>query len=616
MTAADPHKTNASTRPTDLMALFPGGDSAFLKWRTTSGSGRKPTATRHRAPTMADYEEHLAAASTAGPGAIGVKLARTSEDGNIVCSVVAVDLDNLPVSSLRDTPIIDSLESLGIHSYVSTGSTGRGSHLYAFLERAMPVKHAYDSLQALARIIRDGAPGTTVEVFPSSRTGTGKGIYLPYRGASNDGLGANPVLDAYNDYSPIRLDEAEKRIKRTPPERLYDLAERWGEDEAPTSTATPQTVEPHVPDDGHHRFEQEVERLARYWRPGVRNYLVKGLTAYGANGLGVDRWTILEALRRLHRDAGVVQTTRQGDLGAFLNSAQQTINRHERGEPVAWYAYYQQADVPPPIPVGRSSDLVAKLSDLQRGVATISFNGRTGLTDHKLYEALVKLATLYGRLRDEGIAVRVSRRDLAMRSHLSDNGARSALDRLVKRGLAMTKASRQWGEPGTVILPVTGSDANQRPQSTPSSSTVEMELDWVRSFDHPAFRRGCLGELAALIVAELRRNDAGTLSMQDISRHLGREAYRLKKATHRLLHHGVIEHADDGGFRLAEDHVQRLDTAAEVTGALRRRANQHARHEAERAAFRKTSAQRNGRTQGAAQCAGALDGKDVYLTAS
>lgn len=616
MTTADPHKPSASTRPTDLMALFPGGDSAFLKWRTTSGSGSKPTATRHRAPTTADYAEHLAVDAIAGPGAIGVKLARTSEDGNIECSVVAIDLDNLPVSSLRDTPIIDSLESLGIHPYVSTGSTGRGSHLYVFLEHAMPVKHAYDSLQVLTRIIREGVPGTTVEVFPSSRTGTGKGIYLPYRGASNDGLGANPVLDACNDYSPIRLDKAEKHIKRTPPERLNELAERWREDEAATSTATPPKVEPAVPEDGHHRFEQEVERLARYWRPGVRNFLVKGLTAYGASGLGIDRLTILEAVRRLHRDSGVAQTTRQRDLGAFLNSAQQTINRHERGELIAWYRYYQQAGVPAPMPVGRSSDLLTRLNDLQQGAATISFKGRTGLTDRKLYETLVRLATLYGRLQDEGIAVRVSRRDLAIRSHLSDTGARNALTRLVQRGLAVTTASSGWGEPGTIILPVTSNDANKRPQSTPSSTAIQMEPDWVRSFDHPAFRRGCLGELAALIVTELRRCDAGTLSMPDLSKHLERAPYRLQKATQRLLHHRVIEHAGDGAFRIAEDHVQRLDEAAEAMGAIRRRANQHARHEAERAAFRRTTARRNSRTQAGARSGDALVGSDVYLAAS
>src|SRR5690606_35886030 len=86
MMPPDPRETSSSTRAANLMALFPGGDSAFLKWRATTGSGRKPTATRHQAPTMADYAEHLAAASFAGPGAIGVKLARTSEDGNIVCS--------------------------------------------------------------------------------------------------------------------------------------------------------------------------------------------------------------------------------------------------------------------------------------------------------------------------------------------------------------------------------------------------------------------------------------------------------------------------------------------------------------------------------------------------
>jgi len=616
MTVGDACTGNTNALAADLMALFPGGDSAFLKWRKTGGSGAKPTVTRHGAPTSEDYAQHLAADSFDGPGAVGVKLARTSEYGDLVCDVVVLDLDQLPVPSLRDTPIIDSLESLGIHPYASTGSTGRGSHVYVFLESAMPVKHAFDVLQLLARIVQEAAPGTTVEKFPSSRTGTGKAIYLPYRAAGVDGFGANPVLDAGNDYSYIRLGEAEQRIKRTPPERLYDLARRWREDDASSAQAAPPTVRPPAPDDGQRSFDLEVERLARYWRIGVRNLLVKALAAYGASGLRVDRWAILEAVRRLHRDFGVDQNTSQTDLGEFLNAAQQTINRHDRGELVAWYRFYQQAGVPVPPPVGRSSDLLGKLNDLRQGAAAISFTGRTGLTDHKMYEALVALATGYGRLHSDGIAIRVSRRDLAMRAHLSDNGARNALDRLVKRGLALTAAPGRWGEPGTVILPVTFSAASQRPQSTPFTSDREMEPDWVRSFDHPAFRRGCLGELAALIVAELRSSDTGTLPMADLSKRLERAPYRLARAVQLLVDHRVVALADDGGFCLADDYVQRLDRAAEATGALRNSANQHARHEAERAAFRKATARRNNRTQGGAKSAGAFDGNDVYLAAS
>lgn len=117
-------------------------------------------------------------------------------------------------------------------------------------------------------------------------------------------------------------------------------------------------------------------------------------------------------------------------------------------------------------------------------------------------------------------------------------------------------------------------------------------------------------------MTELRRCETGTLSLPDLSKQLDRAPYRLKKATQRLLHHMVIEHAGDGAFRLAEDHVQRLDEAAEALGAIRRRANQHARHEAERAAFRRTTVRRNGRTQDRARCAEALDGSDLYLPAS
>lgn len=319
----------------------------------------------------------------------------------------------------------------------------------------------------------------------------------------------------------------------------------------------------------------------------MRNHLVKGFTAYAASGLGMDEPKVLRAITTLHCSSAAPHA--EEELTAWLTAARRTLQRHAHGERVAWHPYYNAAGVTPPAPVGSSLALEARRAALQRHAAELSFLGRTGLTDRALYEALVELALQHGGLDARGLAVRVSRRDLASRANLSDNGAMNALKRLRARGLVQIPSQRrQPGQAGSIVLTIEV-NAKQRTQSTPKPIELPTEQEWVRCFAHVAFRRGSLGPIAALIVAQLQQGGAAGVSVRVLAKRLERAPWRLKHPIDRLVFYGVIEAVESGRLlRLTADFEARLDVAAEQTGAVRARARQKERHEVERTAYRET----------------------------
>ena len=577
-----------------LMALFPSGTGSFLRWQpTVDPNERKQTTTVRREPTPADYGDHLSPSSRPGPGAIGVKLSRPNGAGAWVCETIALDLDAIPVTELRETAVIDTLEGLGLQAYVGTGSTGRGCHLYVFLEETIPTDLAHAALLVVAQVIRDAVGPTPVELFPSNPRSAGKGIYLPYRGAGEDGLGANPILDPRTGYGPIPLEAAPKAIKRTPAALLAAISEL--RDEAIESSMVPQdesrTVGPGR--SNLELFETEVARLRSHWRHGVRNNLVKGLTAYAVGGLKVEQRHVLAGIERLHRESGVVERSSETDLAEFHNAALATIGRHHSGALIAWRPFYQQAGVTPPKSVGRSDAHCLRLQALQSRCKTIHFAGCTALSDRALYETLIELAKRVGRLHDDDILVRVSRRDLALLANMSDNGARNAITRLKQRSLVKPLPGVHRGETGSLILVVPPGPANERTQSTPPVPSNESVTDWVRCFAHPAFRHSALGSLAGLVYDELRQAESGTLLVKQIAKQLCRRPYRLRQAIRRLVHYKVVsQDATNDSLTLSPNASDHLAAAAELTGANRCRSKQRERHEVERQAFEQLRSKR------------------------
>lgn len=593
MMSADLATPSHADRTMTLMLLFPGDERSHLCWEGTTSTGKKRTVTRHSGATASDFNRHLDPASERGPGAIGVKLAYQSESGAWSCRCLALDLDELTVDDVRSTGIVDTLEGLGISPYFTTGSTGRGCHMYLFIDAEVPLDHAREGLRALTFLVLEAAPGTRVETFPSSGRSGGKGLFLPYRGAGLDGFGANPLLDAVNDWARVPLDGARTLIKRTPRDCIFRLAQRARPTEPSLPARSTDTLTSALT--SSQQFEAEATRLMPLWRVGMRNPLVVGLTAYAVSGLGLDSSTIIAAIRRLHRASGVYDESPQADEALLLNAAHRVIERHLSGQLVAWYSYYEQANVAPPPPVGKSSELLQRIDLVGARPAGLTFSGPTALTDRALLEALVDLAKSFGRLHPDGVNVRVSQRHLAREANLSDNGAKAALKRLRERNLVRTLKNPTFGEPGSIVLLTDLEEANQRPQSSSTKPRDKAIPDWVRCLDHTAYRRSGLGQLAGLIVCELRKAPDNSITRSELSSRLNRKPWRLTGAIARLEQSGIITVEPPDLLSLAHNAVDKLNAAADRTGVTRRRVRQKERHEAEQAAFRRVLAKKRRR---------------------
>lgn len=247
-------------RTTCLMHLFPGDQRSHLYWEGTTREGKKRTVTRHAAPLESAFRRHLDPASEPGPGAIGVKFAYETSGGTRRSCCLALDLDELTVNQVRSTGLVDTLDGLGIRPYFTTGSTGRGCHMFVFADADLPLDHARKGLLALAQLVQEVAPGTRVETFPSSGLVGGKGLFLPYRGAGLDGFGANPLLDSVNDWARVPLEGALDLILRTSRESIFQLTQQV----RPTESSVPaRTMDAATSSETNlQRFEAEVARLA------------------------------------------------------------------------------------------------------------------------------------------------------------------------------------------------------------------------------------------------------------------------------------------------------------------------------------------------------------------
>lgn len=579
--APQPSSEAAANR---LMALFPTDSQKHISWIPGRTASTKRTVTVGRRPGPTEYEKHITASSREGPGALGVKpwLITTAEQP--ATKFMALDLDDLDADRLRESSFLDTLEGRGLHAYLTHGSTGRGLHIYFFFQEAVPLEAAKLASEVIEEILHASiTPGLRVEHFPSSGTSEGKAIYLPNRGAALDGYGANPLLDPLVEFQPVALLDTQTRLRYTPATCIAELA---------VDRRTPLLVKATtqrtklIASDARQLFEAEVKRIAPFWRPGVRNYLTKGFTAYAVSGLEVDEKEIIRALDELCV-APVTSTIRdEGENSRLVKAARGTIARHRNGDPVAWRSYYQQAGVAPPPPLNSNPERDNQVQLLTEQLNSFEFSPRTALADKGMYSTLIRLASEVGRLEAKGVTVQVARRTLAMDANMGDKGSKASLTRLRKYGLVATRRSDIPDEAGTIVLLLPGPDSNQDPQSVPINNRRAVQ-DWDPKFEHVAFRRRALGPISGLIVQALYQCGSRDLTSSQLADALGRYPYRFRKQLDLLTHYKVIGAGPGDTYRLTEDWETRLDEVAQTRGVLRVRESQIKRHQAEREAHSK-----------------------------
>ena len=141
-------------------------------------------------------------------------------------------------------PLIAVLEEYRVYVYLDQGTTGRGVHLYIFLSDPLPQGEAHEVLVTIADLSKQlNLPYP--EFMPSSASGPGKGIFLPYRGAAEDGFGANPFINPMGG-EQIPLDVTESEVFRTDVERPSEFSLRtWGHRQQGTASHDPSTTYRH-----------------------------------------------------------------------------------------------------------------------------------------------------------------------------------------------------------------------------------------------------------------------------------------------------------------------------------------------------------------------------------
>ncbi len=326
--------------PTILQKLFPGHPAKRLECTDvyTDGFGqkKKKVITIHRGARTEDYARHLSIDSIDGVDALGIIPTYPEQvegKNRWFVSFLALDFDTLSLAEVMR--LVAALEGYRVYVYLDRGTTGRGVHLYIFLSSPLPQGEAHEVLTTIANLsLHIGLPYP--EFMPSSASGSGKGIFLPYRGAAENGFGVNPLIDFDGTQIPLDAadpDATEGEIFKTEVEDLKTLVEDLSVTDS-RPTASPDTSNT-LPTSGTYAggleaWDAEMTRLGKVWVEGKRQHLTLGATAYGIRSLGIPADRIkssIEALERASSDPEVDQR---------MKAVDRTVQRHVRGERVAW----------------------------------------------------------------------------------------------------------------------------------------------------------------------------------------------------------------------------------------------------------------------------------------
>ena len=323
-----------------LESLFPSHPLAFSRL-TKLENGKKTAPMIPGAASQDDYAMHLSPAAYGGVGALGMcpGLSVPDEKGQRRWYVpyFVADFDAVQTPELE--PLINTLEGYGLTTYPTCGTTGRGSHLYGFVEGLVPQWQVYEVLKGIQVISQDAGLGFP-EIRPSCRSGRGSPIFLPYRGAQKDGYGFNPLLDLARDMQPLRLEHAPEEVQRIPTTALeafrLEVETRAAPRAATQSRKVPvQRSTTAGAEDGVTHLRGELERISEHFVEPHRQNFVMALTAYGVRGLKLDAQTVRVEVTAFVKAQGGDEFKRR------LEALERTLIKYSN-DPilVAWKEYY------------------------------------------------------------------------------------------------------------------------------------------------------------------------------------------------------------------------------------------------------------------------------------
>ncbi len=471
-----------------------------------------------------------------------------------------------------------------VPTYVNRSSTGRGWHLFVPLTTPVPADRGAILAKHLALAAKTLTPRMPhrIEHYPTSRSDSGSMVLLPYRGASTDGYGFNPLLDPEND-DPIRLDRVD-RLMRADADALSKVLSSIVAAPTPSRTTATERREPLIvgePVDRARLVREEAERIARHWSPGGRQDLVAGFVGFMALH-GVPEAEARSQVRALSRQGGDTPLETSQRLTAVHN----TYKRLADGALVAYRLFYERVGLEPPtavraVPVGPINAVLQRAFDHK-------WAGNGGFTDLGVLLALAHFMYRYGRLVEPGVAhVGVAVRSLAAESNTSPLTVSRSLKRLAASGFIerVDRAGPKHQAYRYAFIARPGAAPPTPPQSLRRRPYLDLQVeatvleDCVGIYCHPAFHAHGLGPKAAWVALLLYL--AGPLTEPDLRAFVTSD---VSRPLERLVDAGAVWHTDER-FELVDTWRAALDAIAVLAGTSHKRRNKNTRIRQERALF-------------------------------
>ncbi|AWN22129.1 hypothetical protein DKM44_01810 [Deinococcus irradiatisoli] len=554
-----------------MMDLFPAGTERYLRLYPTPPEQLKDMREIKRRARVEDYERHLDVRSFAGPGGLGlIPGIQSGTTWRTPWAVMDFDASTPPALANFFSVLIEH----SLQFTFSYGTTGRGAHVWFFLDQAVTLKQAHRAL-AFLRQVAELQGYERPEVRPSGLSESGMGILLPYRGAADDGLGANPL------WSPIDgVQIGLRELAEVPKQKASSFVklgalkspQRFAAGLVPKERPRLTSRMPSVLDDPTFRWQAELTRLKALWKQGRRHHLTVAVTAYGVS-LGLDHDTIRNDVMDL------IQHTQDEEVQGREKVIERGLGRSAEGKALNDAEFYGFAGVD----TARTAELTEARLRLEVGLdilMTQPWPGKSGKTDRSLYKTLLLAAWEYGYPHPSGVELSMAWSELGDSANIaSTDTLNKSLVRLEKAGLVSRGRYSVEGNSGTFVLLVT------------KRSILLRGPDAGESFGlSPALRNGggALGKTREQILDLLVWH--GPQSREELASSMATRWQDLKMPLSSLLYTGLIHEVGTGrtGFlSVAENWRSLLDERQRSDGSEWRQEGQRALAQKKTAGFRK-----------------------------
>ena len=308
-----------------------------------------------------------------------------------------------------------------------------------------------------------------------------------------------------------------------------------------------------------------------------RQNLAWGATAYGISlGITADGLrSSIEALEKASSDPEVDER---------MKAVDGTVEKHVKGQRIAWRKFYTLADVEPP---GANKvvpwQVTLRLQILEDRLSSAPFKGMGGFTDLDVLDSLIEVGKRYGTLRPEGVEVSISVRDLAEVARVGSDTVVNSLKRLGECGWVWRGSRGEGSKSGSLILLIDDPDVATHELIEEEARTDEQD----RYLPIPRFRWGAgkLGKTSRPILQILQRLQP--CPRADVARAMGRESRGIRDPMNRLVEYGLVDHNEETNtYTLPTDLQDRLFEVQLSDGTSETDFKHKKRFEMERTAFK------------------------------